>query len=72
MERTRFLNLRVISNRFLFAKGKRLYLFSVMETAAMSRQGDFYTTKLGDTLFTLLKRYTDLKSIGSGAQGVVM
>ena len=38
----------------------------------MSRQGDFYTTKLGDTLFTLLKRYTDLKSIGSGAQGVVI
>ena len=43
-----------------------------MATAAISQQADFYTTKLGDTVFTLLKRYTDLKSIGSGAQGVVM
>ena len=37
-----------------------------------SRAGpNFHSIKVGDTLFTVLKRYTDLASIGSGAQGVV-
>ncbi|XP_071034998.1 stress-activated protein kinase JNK [Parasteatoda tepidariorum] len=31
----------------------------------------FYTVEVGDTKFTILKRYQNLKPIGSGAQGVV-
>jgi len=32
---------------------------------------NFYTVEVGDTRFTILKRYQNLKPIGSGAQGVV-
>ena len=31
----------------------------------------FYTVEVGDTKFTILKRYQNLKAIGSGAQGIV-
>jgi c-Jun N-terminal kinase len=31
----------------------------------------FYTIEVGDTRFTILKRYQNLKPIGSGAQGIV-
>lgn len=31
----------------------------------------FYTFEVGDTKFTILRRYQNLKSIGSGAQGIV-
>lgn len=31
----------------------------------------FYSSRIGDTVFTVQKRYQDLTSIGSGAQGVV-
>ncbi len=31
----------------------------------------FYTVEVGDTKFTILRRYTSLKPIGSGAQGIV-
>ncbi|KAG0724144.1 Stress-activated protein kinase JNK [Chionoecetes opilio] len=31
----------------------------------------FYTVEVGDTRFTILRRYTNLKPIGSGAQGIV-
>ena len=30
-----------------------------------------YTVEVGDTKFTILKRYQNLKPIGSGAQGIV-
>lgn len=40
-------------------------------TMTSSTRGEFHSIKVGDTLFTVLKRYTDLASIGSGAQGVV-
>ena len=33
---------------------------------------DFYSTRVGDTVFRVLRRYQDLTSIGSGAQGVVV
>ncbi len=33
--------------------------------------GDYYSTRVGDTVFTVLKRYKELTNIGSGAQGVV-
>ncbi|GAV00202.1 hypothetical protein RvY_11086 [Ramazzottius varieornatus] len=33
--------------------------------------GQFYTVEVGDTRFTVLKRYQNLRPIGSGAQGIV-
>lgn len=41
------------------------------ETDKMSRHSQFYTVEVGDTKFTILKRYQNLKPIGSGAQGIV-
>lgn len=32
---------------------------------------NFHSVRVGDTVFTVLTRYTELKNIGSGAQGVV-
>ncbi|XP_054724933.1 stress-activated protein kinase JNK-like [Uloborus diversus] len=41
-------------------------------TSAMSKlPALFYTVEVGDTKFTILKRYQNLKPIGSGAQGIV-
>ena len=31
----------------------------------------FYSVQVGDTVFTVLKRYRNLQIIGSGAQGMV-
>ena len=31
----------------------------------------FYSIQVGDTVFTVLKRYRNLQPIGSGAQGMV-
>ena len=31
----------------------------------------FYTAEVGDCTFTVLKRYTNLRQVGTGAQGVV-
>jgi c-Jun N-terminal kinase len=31
----------------------------------------FYAVEVGDSTFTILKRYQNLKPIGSGAQGIV-
>ena len=40
---------------------------------AMSNKhpSQFYTVEVGDSTFTILKRYQNLKPIGSGAQGIV-
>ncbi|KAJ8974592.1 hypothetical protein NQ317_017885 [Molorchus minor] len=38
----------------------------------MSRLSQFYTVEVGDTKFTILKRYQNLKPIGSGAQGILI
>lgn len=35
------------------------------------KSSHFYTVEVGDTRFTILKRYQNLKPIGSGAQGIV-
>lgn len=32
---------------------------------------EFYTVEVGDTTFRILRRYTNLRPIGSGAQGFV-
>ncbi|CAH1795632.1 unnamed protein product [Owenia fusiformis] len=38
----------------------------------MNKHSDqFYTVEVGDSKFTILKRYQNLKPIGSGAQGIV-
>ncbi|XP_078658563.1 stress-activated protein kinase JNK-like isoform X5 [Branchiostoma floridae x Branchiostoma belcheri] len=42
--------------------------FRMSKLAANSQ---FYTVEVGDSTFTVLKRYQNLKPIGSGAQGIV-
>ncbi|XP_013115241.1 stress-activated protein kinase JNK [Stomoxys calcitrans] len=37
----------------------------------MSSRHNFYTVEVGDTNFTILNRYQNLRPIGSGAQGIV-
>lgn len=38
----------------------------------MADEGDqFYSVQVGDATFTVLKRYQQLRAIGSGAQGIV-
>ncbi|XP_055346249.1 stress-activated protein kinase JNK-like isoform X2 [Paramacrobiotus metropolitanus] len=39
--------------------------------ASTKNPGQFYTIEVGETRFTVLKRYQTLKNIGQGAQGVV-
>lgn len=39
--------------------------------SSSSKSPHFYTVEVGDTRFTILKRYQNLKPIGSGAQGIV-
>ncbi|XP_024238393.1 mitogen-activated protein kinase 9 isoform X4 [Oncorhynchus tshawytscha] len=34
-------------------------------------EGQFYSVQVGDSTFTVLKRYQELRAIGSGAQGIV-
>ncbi|KAF0292512.1 Stress-activated protein kinase JNK [Amphibalanus amphitrite] len=41
------------------------------QSAAGSRNSQLYTVEVGDTRFQILKRYQNLKPIGSGAQGIV-
>ena len=42
-------------------------------TTAMSNKhpSQFYTVEVGDSTFTILRRYQNLRPIGSGAQGIV-
>ncbi|KAF7238654.1 Mitogen-activated protein kinase 8 [Varanus komodoensis] len=35
------------------------------------RENNFYSVEIGDSTFTVLKRFQNLKPIGSGAQGIV-
>ncbi|XP_006874674.1 PREDICTED: mitogen-activated protein kinase 8-like isoform X5 [Chrysochloris asiatica] len=37
----------------------------------LKRDSNFYSIEIGDSTFTVLKRYQNLKPIGSGAQGIV-
>jgi len=39
--------------------------------AAAVMSNPFYTVEVGDSTFTILKRYQNIKPIGSGAQGIV-
>lgn len=35
------------------------------------REKEYYSIDVGDSTFTVLKRYQNLRPIGSGAQGIV-
>ena len=40
-------------------------------STGITKSQHFYTVEVGDTRFTIFKRYQNLKPIGSGAQGIV-
>lgn len=47
---------------------------AVLEDFAMNKnkkEKEFYSLDVGDSTFTVLKRYQNLRPIGSGAQGIV-
>lgn len=61
-------------SKHLFKRGFRMPLLSPRPATKMSsssKSSHFYTVEVGDTRFTILKRYQNLKPIGSGAQGIV-
>ncbi|KAM4590882.1 mitogen-activated protein kinase 8 isoform 4-T4 [Odontesthes bonariensis] len=66
----------IITLRALFEQG-RTFLDAqkaVIEELAMNknrREREFYSLDVGDSTFTVLKRYQNLRPIGSGAQGIV-
>lgn len=61
----------------LFPSSQRTFLDAqkaVIEDFAMNknkRDREFYSVDVGDSTFTVLKRYQNLRPIGSGAQGIV-
>lgn len=55
------------TNQQLLSKFHR----KIEKDGTMSSRHAFYTVEVGDTKFTILKRYQNLKPIGSGAQGIV-
>lgn len=47
---------------------------TALEDFAMNKnkkEKEFYSLDVGDSTFTVLKRYQNLRPIGSGAQGIV-
>uniref|UniRef100_A0A3Q3K5G7 Stress-activated protein kinase JNK n=2 Tax=Monopterus albus TaxID=43700 RepID=A0A3Q3K5G7_MONAL len=66
----------IITLRALFEQG-RTFLDAqkaAVEDFAMNknkREREFYSLDVGDSTFTVLKRYQNLRPIGSGAQGIV-
>lgn len=42
-----------------------------MSSSEPSTSEDFYSVEIGDTRLNVLKRYQNLRPIGSGAQGIV-
>ncbi|PWA25943.1 hypothetical protein CCH79_00001612 [Gambusia affinis] len=66
----------IITLRALFEQG-RTFLDAqkaVIEDFTMNknkRDREFYSVDVGDSTFTVLKRYQNLRPIGSGAQGIV-
>lgn len=44
---------------------------SPLKIMSSKHPGMFHTMEVGDSTFTILKRYQNLKPIGSGAQGIV-
>lgn len=52
-------------------KEKKSNKINHLRSPNMSSRQTFYIVEVGDTKFTILKRYQNLKPIGSGAQGIV-
>lgn len=68
------LNVKILNKLFFFIfrqdgriKSYKLKFFFTN----MSARHPLYTVEVGDTKFTILNRYQNLKPIGSGAQGIV-
>uniref|UniRef100_H9GHV5 Stress-activated protein kinase JNK n=4 Tax=Amniota TaxID=32524 RepID=H9GHV5_ANOCA len=59
---------RVLSARFMSFK-LRCSFNGIMSRS--KHENNFYSVEIGDSTFTVLKRYQNLKPIGSGAQGIV-
>lgn len=54
--------------------GKQVDVSYICKHYNMSKSkvdNQFYSVEVGDSTFTVLKRYQNLKPIGSGAQGIV-
>lgn len=54
--------------------GKQVDVSYIAKHYNMSKNkvdNQFYSVEVGDSTFTVLKRYQNLKPIGSGAQGIV-
>lgn len=72
-------SLKVLSLRFdegFFSQGfgKQVDVSYIAKHYNMSKSkvdNQFYSVEVGDSTFTVLKRYQNLKPIGSGAQGIV-
>ena len=43
----------------------------ILSVFIMAAGVEFYSTQVGDTIFTIPARYQELKQLGHGAQGVV-
>ena len=65
----RSLNFRETPLKIKLCKSERVLSTLHLVTALIMSQ--FYTVVVGETEFCILKRYQQLKPIGSGAQGIV-
>lgn len=66
--------LRTLLILFLQGFGKQVDVSYIGKHYNMSKSkvdNQFYSVEVGDSTFTVLKRYQNLKPIGSGAQGIV-
>lgn len=66
--------LSLCCDRFLQGFGKQVDVSYIAKHYNMSKSkvdNQFYSVEVGDSTFTVLKRYQNLKPIGSGAQGIV-
>lgn len=66
-----WIRLMNVSSFPLFADNKICDRITSSWRITMSSRHALYTVEVGDTKFTILKRYQNLKPIGSGAQGIV-
>uniref|UniRef100_A0A8C2ZCU5 Stress-activated protein kinase JNK n=1 Tax=Cyclopterus lumpus TaxID=8103 RepID=A0A8C2ZCU5_CYCLU len=48
-----------------------ILLLHFLPEESIEAEGQFYSVQVGDSTFTVLKRYQQLRAIGSGAQGIV-
>lgn len=56
---------------WVFLHSSRQCRWSWLFSRMSEEEGQFYSVQVGDSTFTVLKRYQQLRAIGSGAQGIV-